>query len=94
MFRKKIIRQNKVKKIEECITSRYPHFEIGINTYGCPDIFEWGEGSVLKMGAYCSIAENVKIFLGGEHRTDWIWSHYSFRCANRQWSSNWCKCGC
>lgn len=77
MFGKKENRQNKTKKIEECITSKYPHFDVGINTYGCPEIFEWGEGKVLTVGAYCSIAENVKIFLGGEHHTDWV-STYPF----------------
>jgi acetyltransferase-like isoleucine patch superfamily enzyme len=31
----------------------------------------------LKIGAYCSIASNVQIFLGGQHRTDWV-SNYPF----------------
>ncbi|MFV0454746.1 MAG: CatB-related O-acetyltransferase [Pseudomonas sp.] len=37
-----------------------------------PEVHDWNEGSTLHIGAYCSIADNVKIFLGGLHRTDWI----------------------
>jgi acetyltransferase-like isoleucine patch superfamily enzyme len=33
---------------------------------------QWSEGAPLDMGAFCSIASNVKIFLGGNHRVDWI----------------------
>jgi len=33
---------------------------------------EWGEGSSLHIGAFCSIADRVQIFLGGNHRTDWL----------------------
>jgi acetyltransferase-like isoleucine patch superfamily enzyme len=49
----------------------YPQFEIGRHTYGHPTIFDWGESVPLKIGAFCSIADSVKIFLGGEHRSDW-----------------------
>jgi len=49
-----------------------PFYNIGDYTYGCPRVFEWGEGAKLKIGKYCSIAEAVNIFLGGNHRLDWI----------------------
>ena len=51
---------------------RYPQYEIGRASYGNPQIFSWGETSTLRIGSFCSIAEGVKIFLGGEHRIDWI----------------------
>ncbi|MDI1259749.1 CatB-related O-acetyltransferase [Aquabacterium sp.] len=35
-------------------------------------IHEWGEGASFSMGSFCSIASNITIFLGGNHRTDWI----------------------
>ncbi|GAB1772899.1 CatB-related O-acetyltransferase [Priestia aryabhattai] len=35
-------------------------------------VLEWGEGAVLEVGKFCSIADNVTIFLGGEHRVDWV----------------------
>lgn len=31
----------------------------------------WGEGSIVKIGSFCSIADNCKVYLGGNHRTDW-----------------------
>jgi acetyltransferase-like isoleucine patch superfamily enzyme len=46
--------------------------EIGRGTYGEPVVYDWGEGSKLKIGNFCSISLNVMIFLGGEHRTDWV----------------------
>jgi acetyltransferase-like isoleucine patch superfamily enzyme len=45
---------------------------IGDYTYGNPEIFEWNEGRKLHIGKYCSIASGVKIFLGGNHRIDWL----------------------
>lgn len=54
------------------IREKYPQYEIGRGTYGVPEILSWGEGTTFKIGNYCSIAKNVKIFLGGEHRIDWV----------------------
>lgn len=47
---------------------------IGRFTYGVENlaIREWGEGASLKIGAFCSLATSITIFLGGNHRTDWI----------------------
>jgi acetyltransferase-like isoleucine patch superfamily enzyme len=56
---------------------RYPDYQIGLGTYGMPVVHDWHEGSTLVIGNYCSIADNVHIFLGGQHRTDWI-SSYPF----------------
>lgn len=44
------------------------------HTYGLENLIirSWGEGSELYIGSFCSIADNVEIFLGGNHRTDWI----------------------
>jgi acetyltransferase-like isoleucine patch superfamily enzyme len=47
-------------------------FEVGRYSYGEPKIMHWGEQATLKVGAFCSIAEGVTIFLGGNHRVDWI----------------------
>lgn len=57
------------KKKEPTWKERY---EVGRGTYGEPIILHWGEPITLKVGAYCSIANGVKILLGGSHRTDWI----------------------
>lgn len=47
---------------------------IGRFTYGFENISvkQWGEGASLQIGSFCSIANPVTIFLGGNHRTDWI----------------------
>lgn len=45
---------------------------IGLYTYGIPSIYHWGERSCLTIGNFCSIANDVSIFLGGNHRIDWI----------------------
>jgi chloramphenicol O-acetyltransferase type B len=65
------------------LREKYPQYEIGRGTYGDANILTWGEGAVFKIGAFCSIAAGVKIFLGGEHRVDWV-TTYPF---NRLWES-------
>jgi acetyltransferase-like isoleucine patch superfamily enzyme len=47
-------------------------FAVGRGTYGKPEVRHWGEPASLTVGSFCSIAKGVKIFLGGNHRTDWI----------------------
>ena len=56
----------------KCFRARYPQYQIGKGSYGNPDIHSWGDDASLRVGAYCSIADEVQIFLGGEHHTDWI----------------------
>lgn len=51
---------------------RYRRYEIGDYTYGDPKVVSFHEGSTLRMGKFCSLSKNVTIFLGGEHRTDWV----------------------
>ena len=34
-------------------------------------IRSWGEGAHLFIGSFCSIAGNLKVYLGGNHRIDW-----------------------
>ncbi len=51
--------------------AEYSAFEIGAFTYGFPKIFP-EQGVTLKIGKFCSFAENVVIILGGEHNTQWV----------------------
>ncbi len=51
---------------------RYPNYTIGVGSYGLPIVHDWKEGATLSIGAYTSIAEQVEIFLGGHHRTEWV----------------------
>lgn len=52
--------------------NQYTKYAIGDWTYGFPRVKDWKQGAKLRIGKYCSIAENTTILLGGEHRTDWI----------------------
>ncbi len=53
-------------------------FKIGDHTYGVPIVRSWGEGANLRIGKYCSIADKVEIFLGGNHRVDWVTTYPFF----------------
>jgi acetyltransferase-like isoleucine patch superfamily enzyme len=56
----------------------YPgHYSFGVGSYGLPKVHDWDEGSTLSIGAYCSIALNVQILLGGHHHSEWL-STYPF----------------
>jgi acetyltransferase-like isoleucine patch superfamily enzyme len=46
--------------------------EVGPHTYGSPRVLWWGEDSRLSIGKYCSLADEVTILLGGNHRVDWV----------------------
>jgi len=61
------------KNIRKTVIGKSP-VSVGRFTYGHENIavMQWGEGCPLDIGAFCSIADNVQIFLGGNHRTDWI----------------------
>ena len=50
------------------------HISVERFTYGFENITvrQWNEGAALSIGSFCSIASNVTIFLGGNHRVDWI----------------------
>lgn len=54
------------------LAERYPQYPIGRGTYGDLKVSSWGEGASLTIGSYTSIATGVKVFLGGEHRADWV----------------------
>jgi len=62
---------------QEKFRKKYPHYELGEGTYGLPTVHDANEGTTLRIGAYCSIASGVQIFLGSHHRTDWV-SSYPF----------------
>lgn len=59
---------------------------VGEASYGRPAVRRWGEGARLQVGRYCSFADGVTIFLGGQHRTDWG-TTYPFSDFREQWPS-------
>ena len=72
----------KIKR-EHCNCYESENVEIGDFSYGYPDIEQYG--GKLKIGKFCSFAPNVKIMLGGEHRTDWC-STYPFNALMPEFS--------
>ena len=78
-----MIRFLKKKKQSRFLNIQFPQYNIGRWTYGRPKILSWGEGAILKIGDFCSFSTEVKIFLGGEHRIDWV-TTYPF---NKLWES-------
>jgi chloramphenicol O-acetyltransferase type B len=67
------------------LAERYPQYEIGRGSYGDLAILDFGEGSTVRIGAYCSFARGCQVFLGGEHRTDWI-TTYPFSALDRRFA--------
>jgi len=48
------------------------NYNIGDYTYGKPTVLYENNEANLFIGKFCSIAAGVTIFLGGNHRTDWV----------------------
>jgi acetyltransferase-like isoleucine patch superfamily enzyme len=75
-----LIRFGIYKKRESLFTKdyfrAYPNVKVGQFTYGKPKLL-FSSASNLEIGKFCSIADEVEIFLGGNHRLDWI-STYPF----------------
>lgn len=60
---------------------------IGKHTYGHPLVWNEGSNANLYIGNFCSISQNVKILLGGNHRTDWV-TTYPFGHVNTHLFNN------
>ncbi len=67
----KIRRKKKKKFYTKDFFADQP-YEIGDHTYGVPNILRWDDKTRLSIGRYCSIAGDVTIILGGNHRSDWV----------------------
>ena len=49
----------------QTLQEQYPQYRIGRGTYGNLTVLNWNEGASLSVGNFTSIADGVKIFLGG-----------------------------
>ena len=55
------------------LNERYPQYEFGKGTYSRNlKVYSWNEGATLRIGSYCSLADDIRIYLGGEHNVDWV----------------------
>ena len=64
--------KNIFSKKQVNLQERYPQYDIGKWTYGDLSVKRRGDGASLSVGNFCSIAAGVQVFLGGEHRIDWV----------------------
>lgn len=55
--------------------NKYKKYDIGDYSYGKPKIY--ADPNLFTMGKFCSIADGVTIYAGGEHNYNWI-SSYNF----------------
>jgi chloramphenicol O-acetyltransferase type B len=62
--------------------------DVGRHTYGHEqiEVRHWGEAARLQIGSFCSIADRVVVFLGGNHRTDWV-TTYPFTAFPERWET-------
>ena len=58
--------------------------DVGKYTYGHPTIIKGSNAGNLIIGKYCSIADQVTILLGRNHRKDWI-TTYPFPAFGADW---------
>ena len=54
------------------LAERDPKHQFGRGSYGGLEVLHFGDDAHLSVGSFCSFADDVKVFLGGEHRTDWV----------------------
>lgn len=54
------------------LKEKFPQYDIGRGSYGHFRVRHPNETTKLEIGAFCSFAAGVQIFLGGEHRMDWV----------------------
>lgn len=59
---------------------------IGNYTYGRPNVLFENSEANLSIGKFCSIAQGVTIFLGGNHNVDWI-TTYPFNVLDSDFSN-------
>ena len=60
--------------------SNDPRVSVGRFTYGNPQLMLWVDDERIEIGSFCSIAQNVTIFAGGEHNLNWV-TTYPLRIA-------------
>lgn len=63
---------SKFSKLNRRFKRDYPTIEIGRGSYGVPFIHPSTTSATLTIGSFCSISSNVQIYLGGNHRSDWV----------------------
>jgi acetyltransferase-like isoleucine patch superfamily enzyme len=60
-----ILQYNNIKADSDCIS-------YGAYSYGQVNVKKWELNTKYSIGKFCSIGDNVTLFLGGNHRYDWL----------------------
>jgi len=71
-FLKRLAKRIGFIKSPDMLSEKFPNYIIGRGSYGDLEVRDFGEGTKLHMGAYCSVAKGCKVLLGGGHRADWV----------------------
>lgn len=71
-LRKLFISDTEPKSVYMSQNPAYAAHSIGDWSYGNPTVLWHKPGRKLTIGRFCSIAPNVSIMLGGNHRGDWV----------------------
>lgn len=72
-----LIEDNTKSTIYTKVLLQNESYVIGDYTYGLPRVLYNNDKTNLYIGKFCSLAQGITIFLGGNHRSDWI-STYPF----------------
>jgi acetyltransferase-like isoleucine patch superfamily enzyme len=72
LYRRYLVPPDALEHFYMAQNPKYAAYDIGEWTYGRPNILRWSDGATLRIGKFCSVAENVTIVLVADHRTDWI----------------------
>ena len=67
------------------LAERFPRERIGRRSYGGLKILRYDSTNKLEVGAFCSFAAGVTVFLGGEHRPDWV-TTYPFNVLDKRFA--------
>jgi acetyltransferase-like isoleucine patch superfamily enzyme len=62
------------------LVSNDPRITVGRFSYGTPQFKVWDDNESVSIGSFCSIADDVVIFGGGEHNPQWV-TTYPLRIA-------------
>lgn len=65
-------RTDSIQRNLPILESQDVRVSIGKYSYGKPTFLFWSENERIQVGSFCSMSTDVKIFGGGEHRTDCV----------------------
>lgn len=67
---RRVYRSKKRRSLQE----QFPDYRFGKGTYARHlDVHDWGEGTILEVGAFCSIGDAVQVFLAsGDHKPEFV----------------------